>query len=126
MPRPPRWSWQQWEEATIMLLGRDGDQCALCAQPLRGDADRHHRMRRKEGGDRLENLVLAHHRCHMAIHDRPEESRRRGLIVPTWGDLLVWPLHVKGIRWVRLTAEGTRVSLTPQEVDSWLALMETE
>lgn len=120
MARPPRWDRGEWDTATVMLLGRDGSDCSWCGKGLRGDAHRHHRMRRKEGGDRLENLVLVHGACHAELHSQVWEARRRGFVVPTWSDPLAWPVHLRGIAWSWLNAEGTRSPLVQAEVDAWL------
>lgn len=76
--------WAGWQAATMALDRRDGDRCGWCGQPLAGSAERHHRQRRRVGGDALANLVLLHPRCHADVHSHPVLARERGFIVPTW------------------------------------------
>lgn len=53
----------------------------MCGEPLRGRAERAHRIRRRDGGDRLANLLLLHPGCHAWTHSHPVEAMERGLIV---------------------------------------------
>lgn len=111
MTRPVRWDAAEWEHATLLVLHRDGDRCLWCGQPLRNDAARHHRMRRREGGDRLANVVLLHTRCHEFVHGNPIVARGRGFIVSVYNDVLTKPLVAKDGRAWLLDDEGER-SLT--------------
>lgn len=78
-------SW--WEWASVMLVSRCGGLCERCDQPLtRDNFERHHRMRRRDGGDRLANLLALHTECHRYITEHPEESRANGWIVPVTAD----------------------------------------
>lgn len=92
MPKPPRWDADEWESATFTVLVRDGDRCLWCGQLLRNDVARHHRMRRREGGDRLANIVLLHRHCHEFVHGHSIEARSRGFIVSIYLDVLTKPL----------------------------------
>jgi hypothetical protein len=104
-----------WEELTIRLLGRDGTRCAWCGLDLKGDADRHHRQRRRDGGDTVQNLVLLHHACHMDAHLHVGRARADGLIVPTWVAPEDAPVRMPGVGWCMLTVEGTRATCQPPE-----------
>ena len=110
-----RWNREQWEQATLDLLRRDGDTCLWCGKALRGHAERHHRQRRGVGGDHLANLVLLHSRCHQTAHSQPEQARRRGVIVPTWDDFTTRPLTLKDGRTFRLLPDGTRLAVDSRD-----------
>jgi len=103
-----RWTADEWAGATMDLLHRDAGRCGWCGKHLDNDAARHHRMRRREGGDRLANLVMIHMRCHVYIHGHPLEAKERGFIVPPWADLLTTPLVTQRGAWL-LDDEGTKV-----------------
>lgn len=90
-----RLDWEGWQQATVALVRRDSDRCGWCGQPLAGNAERHHRQRRRVGGDALANLVLLHSRCHQDVHSHPLLAQERGFIVPTWGDFETWPIRMK-------------------------------
>lgn len=101
-----------WEELSIRVLGRDGTRCAWCGEQLRNDADRHHRQRRRDGGDVIENIVIMHSACHHYAHEHVADARRAGIIVPTWADPVETPVDMPGIGWCLLTPEGTRKRVT--------------
>ena len=102
-----------WDELTIRLLGRDGDRCGWCGVALRGDAHRHHRKRRRDGGDVIENLVLLHARCHGDVHTNVYDAQERGFIVPTWADPVETPVDMRGYGVAWLSPEGTRSQVSP-------------
>lgn len=103
MPLPPRWTADQWEANNPRLLARDQFRCCCCGVPLRGRVERHHRQRRRVGGDRFSNLICLLPEHHAAAHANPVESRRTGLIVSAYEEfpnrvpLLLWGTH-----WVTL------------------------
>jgi hypothetical protein len=70
--------------------------------------ERHHRMRRRDGGDRLANLLLLHRACHARITENPGWARDRGLIVSALGqaDLLATPVWYQDQGWVVLDDQG--------------------
>ena len=105
----PRLSMQGWAELTLRVLARDGDRCGWCGKGIRENPDRHHRKRRRDGGDVIENIVILHHACHMEAHNHPFEAKRRGFIVPTYANVIETPLDARGFGWCLLNAEGTRV-----------------
>jgi hypothetical protein len=108
----PRWTFEEWETATLVILRRDGDRCSWCGKGLNNDAARHHRMRRKDGGDRLSNVVLLHTRCHVYVHAHPDEAKERGVIVPPWEDLLTAKITTwRGTFY--LADDGTRHAAIP-------------
>lgn len=115
MPRPERWDALAWEAATLDLLRRDGDRCWLCGLPLGGDAARHHRMPRRIGGDRLDNLVMLHSECHRYVHSHPDEAQALGLIVSIHLDVAEVPAYHARRSWRLLDFGGgaTAVSDPP-------------
>ena len=115
MSRPVRWGRAEWEQATMDLLRRDGDCCPWCGKALQGQAERHHRQRRRDGGDHLANLVLLHPRCHNggpgSVHGGPDHARARGFIVSFAADPLTQPIQVQtrhGQAWYSLDDRGSR------------------
>jgi len=78
----PRWVADEWEEASAALLHRSKGRCEHCGKDLLGRAERHHRMRRRDGGDRLSNLLLVLPEHHTDIHREPSRSMAYGWIVP--------------------------------------------
>lgn len=74
-----------WTWATMELLGRCGSRCEKCGRPLGDRMERHHRQRRRSGGDRLSNLMAVHPECHAWITEHPEAAREAGWIVSAEG-----------------------------------------
>lgn len=71
----------------MALFLRSGGHCERCGVDLgRTGIERHHRMRRRDGGDRLANLLYLCPGCHQWCHAHPAASREGGWIVPTWAD----------------------------------------
>lgn len=91
MTKPTRWTAAEWEQANLTLWLRSGGKCWWCDMWLGEDAARHHRMRRREGGDSYSNVILLHSNCHNiapnSVHQNPTLAIERGFIVPTWDDL---------------------------------------
>lgn len=79
--RIERWTFAQWEVATMTLWARCRDYCEWCGKPLGGQMERHHRQPRAVGGDRLANLLALHPGCHQHVTEHPTEARDRGVIV---------------------------------------------
>lgn len=86
-----------WHEANILLQVRSKMRCEKCGNQLLGGVERHHRSRRRDGGDRLSNLLLLHSQCHRWVTEHPAEARESGWIVSSWDDpaetVVVHPLH---------------------------------
>ena len=91
---------------------RDLERCVRCSS---ADAhDIHHRMRRRDGGHALSNMVLLCRFDHEWVHANPAKAREHGFIVSAWGDVLDSP--IKSFRgWVVLDNEGglSRVDAPP-------------
>lgn len=69
--------------------------CELCGLPLHGKTDLHHRKLRSQGGaDSPENLVVAHHQCHMDVHANPARSYEHGHLVRSFEDPAVIPVVI--------------------------------
>lgn len=107
-----RWDWHQWQEASDILWQRDRGMCGWCGKSIAGEVNRHHRQRRRDGGDTLQNLVLLHPWCHNmhkdSVHDNPALAKERGFIVSAWDDPAVVPLDVRLVGVFLLLPDGTR------------------
>jgi hypothetical protein len=79
-----------WELASHFLAVRSGGYCERgCGRNLVGTAvraERHHRLRRREGGDRLANLLLLCSLCHRHDTEHPAEALANGWSVPAETD----------------------------------------
>ena len=90
MTKPTRWTAAEWEQANLTLWLRSGGLCWWCGKWLGDDVARHHRMRRRDGGDSYPQLILLHSNCHNiapgSVHQNPALATERGFIVPSWGN----------------------------------------
>lgn len=57
---------------------RQNNQCARCGN---AGHDIHHRMRRREGGHGIANLVGLCRTCHSWVHAHPKQAQDKGFIV---------------------------------------------
>lgn len=81
--KAPRWTADDWAHADGVLMRRCGGRCERCLTDVHpAYAHRHHRQRRRVGGDRLANLLVLCQSCHTWIHDHPRNAREHGWIVP--------------------------------------------
>lgn len=84
-----------------MLWARQAGACAWCHEPLKDEAARHHRKRRRDGGDRYSNVLLLHPFCHDDCHRMPAAARALGVICPTTEDPEDWPwMDAAGNPWL--------------------------
>lgn len=112
----PRYERDDWDEASMLLFARSRGLCERCGDAP--PAERHHRKRRRDGGDRLSNLLYLCRGCHREITDQPESvtlARALGHIVPALGiaEPDTYPVKLWGTTWVLLTDEGTAVACDP-------------
>lgn len=86
------WTAEEWQAANQLLLLRSRGRCERCGKDLLANerpVSRHHRQRRRDGGDRLSNLMLlcgtGNTGCHGWITEHPAEAKlpTHGWIVPT-------------------------------------------
>lgn len=115
----PKWSAEEWEDANLLLMARAGDRCECCGAPLNGTAERHHRVRRRDGGDRLSNLLLLLPKCHAHWTREPTKAKARGIIVEPWRDSADVPVLWRGQVHALLDDDGTmeRVLIPPEHPD---------
>lgn len=112
----PRFDTAQWDEASMLLAARCRMLCEICGDER--PTERHHRQRRRDGGDRLANLLFLCTECHRRITDRPEsetQARELGYIVRALGlaqpeDL---PVFQWGSTWVLLDDLGHAMATDP-------------
>lgn len=115
--KPTRWDGEAWADANLILMSRAGHTCERCGKEC-GPVERHHRKRRREGGDSLENLVVLGRPCHAEIHAHPVEARRAGFIVSMSREPaevpILWHLH----EWVYLDDVGGKHPLGEEPDDA--------
>lgn len=113
----PRWSWDEWQEANQVLFARSGGACERCG--VRTSAmERHHRKRRRDGGDRLCNILLlcaGGDGCHRHVTEHPGEARRYGFIVSAYADPAVIPVLYRRREWMVLGDDGSLMPLPEPE-----------
>ena len=102
----PRWAAAEWEEATRTLYRRSGGRCECCGRPFTGDEERSHRVRRRDGGDRLSNILLLRRACHAHWTHNPSAARQAGVILRTTDDPLTTPVMLRGTEEVWLDDLG--------------------
>lgn len=92
----PRWDADQWREAEGLLLVRSRGLCECCGRrPTATDpVERHHRQRRRDGGDRLANLLRLRRSCHAWWTAHPAAAVDKGIIVRTGMDPGQVPVRV--------------------------------
>lgn len=95
----PRWDAGGWELANLQLITRSQGLCECCAKPLDGRVERHHRKRRRDGGDRLANVLFLLPECHHRWTVQPAEARERGIIVSVSEEPDVVPVLWRGSSW---------------------------
>jgi hypothetical protein len=71
-----------------------------------GPVERHHRIRRRDGGDRLANLLLLRDTCHRWWTEHPDDAKARGIILVPGSDPEAEPVLHRGKGWVRLDDVG--------------------
>lgn len=100
---------QEWDQLSILLWARSRGLCERCGDAP--PAERHHRKRRRDGGDVLSNLLFLCSTCHRTITDQPESvtrARALGYIVPALGiaEPDDYPVKLWGTTWVLLDDSG--------------------
>lgn len=110
-----------WDEFTMLLWARSRGLCEICADVP--PTERHHRKRRRDGGDRLSNLLFLCNGCHRLITDHPESvtrARSNGWIVPALGiaEPDTYPVRLWDTTWCLLDDDGKAVACDPPK---WVA-----
>jgi hypothetical protein len=98
----------------LLLEARAGGACERCGKEC-GPVERHHRKRKREGGDSLTNLLFVGRPCHTEIHAHPVESRRFGWIVSMSRDPADIPVLWRRSEWMTLNDDGTKTPLPDVE-----------
>lgn len=60
----------------------------------------HHRIRRRDGGDRFSNLLALLPECHRWITEHPETAREFGWILLVGSDPMACPVWISERRWL--------------------------
>jgi len=109
----PEWTRDEWETAEWQLTARSNGCCERCrvdlTGPLAPPAERHHRVRRRDGGDRLANLLLLCRTCHAWITEHPAFAVEHGWIVPVTTDPATVPVRLADERLWLLRDDGTKI-----------------
>lgn len=109
MPRrrtAPQWTAAGWETANQVLAVRCAGRCEVCGDLLRGRVERHHRKRRRDGGDTLAQILYLHPGCHNKVTENPTWAHDHGYIVWVAENPLDVPVFWCGRQWVLLDDEG--------------------
>lgn len=102
----PRWTRDNWLVADIVLKVRSRGRCERCdADLVTTGVERHHRKRRRDGGDRHANLAMLCPPCHQWVTVHPAESRRQGWIVAVAADPTEVPMRTPA-GWAWLDDDG--------------------
>lgn len=115
--KPTRWSRDEWADNDLFLMGRAAGACERCGKEC-GPVERHHRKRRREGGDSLENLTVLGRPCHQWAHAHPVEARKYGFIVSAYREPLEVPILWHMREWVFLGVDGQTVPLGSEVEDA--------
>jgi hypothetical protein len=113
----PRWQRAEWETANVLLQTRSLGRCEICNTD-RGPFERHHRKRRRDGGDRLANIVLLCRPHHQWVTEHPAEARRSGWIVSVNRDPAEVPFLWHRRDWMMLDDEGGKTYLYDMAEDA--------
>lgn len=98
----------------LLLEARAGGACERCGKEC-GPVERHHRKRKREGGDSLANVVMFGRPCHTYAHAHPVEARRYGWIVSAYADPAEVPILWRSREWMTLNDDGTKTPLPEVE-----------
>lgn len=115
--KPPRWDASTWAAMSLLLEARAGGACERCGKEC-GPVARHHRKRRREGGDSLANLLFVGRECHTYIHAHPVESRKYGWIVSMSRNPLDVPVLWRSKEWFYLDDDGCKLNLDDVPTDA--------
>lgn len=104
----PRWDSEDWAQGNLILMARAGYACERCGHDDAG-IERHHRKRRRDGGESFPNLTALCPQCHSWCHAHPSLARKYGWIVSVNRNPAVVPMLWRSKEWVLLTDDGGRV-----------------
>lgn len=86
-----------------LVWERQDGQCARCGN--RG-TDIHHRIRRRDGGHGIANLVGLCRTCHSWVHAHPKQAQDSGYIVGPYVEDVAVALIKTFMGWAQFTHEG--------------------
>jgi hypothetical protein len=86
-------------------MNRSGGMCEICGtQP---GTERHHRKRRRDGGDRLSNILFLCQRDHQFVTEHPANARKYGWIVSVNAEPDMIPVLYRRQTWHLLDDVGS-------------------
>jgi hypothetical protein len=99
-----RWTRDEWEDANLILAARSAGMCERCGkEPW---TQRHHRKRRRDGGESFPNITALCAICHAWCHEHPALSRQYGWIVSVYMDPVTVPFLRHRREWVLFDEYG--------------------
>lgn len=107
----PQQDAEWWEWATQVLTLRSRGRCERCGGDFTHGMERHHRMRRRDGGDRIANLLALCPSCHHHVTEHPADAYEQGWSIRALGDgdpLMVPVRLADGMRWLLDDKGGRR------------------
>lgn len=104
----PTWDRDDWEFWNLILMGRAGHACERCGK-TDSTLERHHRKRRRDGGESAPQILVLCRLCHSWSHEHPALARRYGYIVSVTMEPVTVPVLWRSREWVLLTEDGGRV-----------------
>jgi len=96
-----------WPYLRFKLKERSRGYCEACSWPVGEEWAAHHRLLRAQGGEHeMPNLLILHHGCHniapKSVHQNPEWSYERGLMLRMGSDPASSPMQLPEGNWVLL------------------------
>lgn len=103
----PRWDAEDWAQGNMILMARAGYICERCGKA--DNLERHHRKRRRDGGESFPNLTALCSSCHSWCHAHPALARKYGWIVSAYMEPVAVPMLWRSKEWVLLSEDGGMV-----------------
>lgn len=100
-----RWDAEDWQQGNLILMARADYACERCGHTDKG-IERHHRKRRRDGGESFPNLTALCVECHGWAHSHPALARKYGYIVSVNRNPVEVPMLWRSREWVYLDEDG--------------------
>lgn len=106
------------------VIERDGDRCLACAAV---GTEIQHRVRRREGGHEMSNLMRICSTCHRRVHSNPKWAQSKGYTISAVQDINPESIPLWTFKgWLMLRDDGSvhvvaPVSVKPDDLEDYLA-----